>query len=462
MPSTCCSVPGCHERGGHEYPSDPIRKATWVQAVRRLDENTPKLWTPTKSSVVCKKHFKPSDYVKETIIGLQPRYGRLLLTAVPSIFPWTQMETETAKSRVERMKRRDCRKLEYDTACKKNLERTFSEPVDCVEEVIEQELFTATPYFEEEISLTNAMTQTTETPMFSVEKFASNNELIHFYTGLESYSKFMFVLNSLGPAAYYLRYIYFQVSGISIQNQLFMTLMKLRRYSTDFELSTFFSVSQSSVSNIVYTWIIFMSKQWREVNIWPSGELVRYFMPTDFKIKFPKTRIIIDGTECPIKKPKAPRAQQSTYSTYKNRNTIKILVGSTPGGLVNYVSQAYGGSTSDRQIVERCKIVSACDPGDSVMADKGFNVQDLFATANVQVNIPTFFRKQNRMSGKIVLKDRKISSKRVHIERIIGLGKTYRILTCPLSGTETKLSSHITFICFMLCNFKTCIIPKHA
>ncbi|KAH3895707.1 hypothetical protein DPMN_019872 [Dreissena polymorpha] len=38
MPSTCCSVPGCHERGGHEYPSDPIRKATWVQAVRRLDE----------------------------------------------------------------------------------------------------------------------------------------------------------------------------------------------------------------------------------------------------------------------------------------------------------------------------------------------------------------------------------------------------------------------------------------
>jgi hypothetical protein len=185
-------------------------------------------------------------------------------------------------------------------------------------------------------------------------------------------------------------------------------------------------------------------------------------MPTDFKQKFPKTRIIIDGTECPIKKPKAPKAQQSTYSTYKNRNTIKILVGSTPGGLVNYVSQAYGGSTSDRQIVERCKIVSACDPGDSVMADKGFNVQDLFATANVQVNIPTFFKKKNRMSGKIVVNDRKISSKRVHIERIIGLGKTYRILTCPLTGTEAKLSSHITFVCFMLCNFKTCIIPKHA
>jgi hypothetical protein len=55
------------------------------------------------------------------------------------------------------------------------------------------------------------------------------------------------------------------------------------------------------------------------------------------------------------------------------------------------------------------------------MADKGFNVQDLFAPYDVTINIPTFFRKQNRMTGKTVLKDRAISSKRVHIERIIGL-----------------------------------------
>jgi hypothetical protein len=77
----------------------------------------------------------------------------------------------------------------------------------------------------------------------------------------------------------------------------------------------------------------------------------------------------------------------------------EIFVSSTPGGLDNYVSEAYGGSTSARQIVERCKIVSVCDPGDSVMADNGFNFQDLFATANVQVNITTFFKKKNLMSG---------------------------------------------------------------
>ena len=175
--------------------------------------------------------------------------------------------------------------------------------------------------------------------------------------------------------------------------------------------------------------------------------------------KFQTTWIIVDGTECPIKQPKAPRA---TFSSYKNRNTVKILVGSTPAGLVNFVSDAYGGCTSDRQIVERSNIVQLCEPGDSVMADKGFNVQDLFARMNITVNIPTFFKKRNRISGKIILRDSKVSSKRVHIERIIGLGKTYKILTNPLNSTESKLSSHITYCCFMLYNFRTCIVPKDA
>ncbi|CAC5415026.1 unnamed protein product [Mytilus coruscus] len=135
---------------------------------------------------------------------------------------------------------------------------------------------------------------------------------------------------------------------------------------------------------------------------------------------------------------------------------------STRGGLVKYVANAYGGCTNDRQIVERCKIVQLCDPGDSVMADKGFNVQDLFAIMDAAVNIPIFFEKRNRISRKTLLRDRKVSSKRVHIERIIGLGKTYKILTNPMNGTETKLASDITFSCFMLFYFRTCIVPKDA
>ena len=64
---------------------------------------------------------------------------------------------------------------------------------------------------------------------------------------------------------------------------------------------------------------------------------------------------------------------------------------------------------------------------------------------NVTVNIPTFFRKTNCMTGeptgKVVLKDRAISNKRGHIERVIGLGKTYKILSHPLNHTKMVLST---------------------
>lgn len=37
-----------------------------------------------------------------------------------------------------------------------------------------------------------------------------------------------------------------------------------------------------------------------------------------------------------------------------------------------------------------------CEPGDSIMADKGFNVQDLFASNDITVNIPTFFKRKKQ------------------------------------------------------------------
>lgn len=312
------------------------------------------------------------------------------------------------------------------------------------------------------LQMCDTSTQKISWPSICIEKFQYDPAGILFYTGLQTYADFKFVLATLGDAVFELNYMYYRSDQLSVINQFFLTIIKLRQHKTNFELSRLFNISETAVVNIWVTWINFMARQWREVNIWPERDIVRFFSPRDFRAKFPSTRLIIDGTECPVMKPKSPIAQQSTFSTYKNRNTVKLLVGSTPGGLVSYVSPAYGGSTSDRQICERSSLTRICDKGDSVMADKGFNVQDLFAPYDVSVNIPTFFRKKNRMTGKTVLKDRAISSKRVHIERIIGLAKTYKILKDPLNITETKLASEITFVCFMLCNFKTCIIPESA
>ena len=70
---------------------------------------------------------------------------------------------------------------------------------------------------------------------------------------------------------------------------------------------------------------------------------------------------------------------------------MKALVGANHGGLFTYVSPAYEGSTSDRQIVERSGLNALLDPGDDIMADKGFNVEDLKLPYHATLSIPTFF-----------------------------------------------------------------------
>ena len=50
------------------------------------------------------------------------------------------------------------------------------------------------------------------------------------------------------------------------------------------------------------------------------------------------------------------------------------------------------------------------------------------------------------MSGKTVQRDRKLSGKLVHIEQVIGLAKSFKILTIASNRTEAKLVSDISFV----------------
>lgn len=50
--------------------------------------------------------------------------------------------------------------------------------------------------------------------------------------------------------------------------------------------------------------------------------------------------------------------------------------------------------------------------------------------------------------------DRRIASKRVHVERVIGLAKTFRILKDELHHAYVPFGGRILFVCFVLTNFR--------
>lgn len=155
-------------------------------------------------------------------------------------------------------------------------------------------------------------------------------------------------------------------------------------------------------------------------------------MPETFKRNYPTARVIVDGTEIKTEASSNLRQKQSSSSTYKNAPTYKALVGGCPGGLISYISPAYGGSASDRQIVERSDLCNKCQSGDTILGYKCFLVQDIFAPYDVTVLTPTPLV-TGSIPHKPFMKDRKLSKHRVHIERLIRLLKTFTILSKKLN-----------------------------
>lgn len=69
---------------------------------------------------------------------------------------------------------------------------------------------------------------------------------------------------------------------------------------------------------------------------------------------------------------------------------MKSLIGITPFGTVSFVSNLYTGSISDKEITKESGILKLLEPGDEVMADKGFLIKDLLADINVSLVTPAF------------------------------------------------------------------------
>ena len=104
----------------------------------------------------------------------------------------------------------------------------------------------------------------------------------------------------------------------------------------------------------------------------------------------------------------------------------------SPTGACIFVSSLYAGGISDQELTRRCGILDLVQSGDSVMADKGFDISYDLLIHGCRLNMPPFV-KGGHMSKSNVVKTRKIASLRIHVERAIGHVKQYHILTPSVS-----------------------------
>ena len=227
----------------------------------------------------------------------------------------------------------------------------------------------------------------------------------------------------------------------------------------EIDLAVRFDVSVSCISNIIISWANFLYLRLGSLNIWPSKETICHTMPLSFKDQFPNTRVIIDATEIKVEIPSSLVLQSQTYFNYKSTNTLKGLIGISPSGHITFVSQLYTGSISDRELTERSGLLNLpFDHKDTIMADKGFDIQDILDNHGLKLDIPPFLRKQEQMSAADVATNQQIANKRIHVERAISKIKKFHIFDSPIPLTLAGTVNQLWTVCDLLTLFQNPII----
>ena len=261
-----------------------------------------------------------------------------------------------------------------------------------------------------------------------------------------------------------------QKSDLNPFQQFMLVLLKMRMSLSYEFLGIYFGVHPTTASrlfthcvNVMYVRLV------PSLLVWPERDQLRLTLPYAFRAnKFNKCVSIIDCFEIFLEKPRALLPSAQTYSSYKSHNTVKYLISVTPQGTISFISNGWGGRTSDKYITENSGFLNNILPGDLILADRGFDVSESIGSFNAELKIPAFTCGKNQLDPIDLESTRGLASVRIHVERVIGVVRQkYTILqsTIPISLTDIEAEGEIMYldkivkVCCALTNVAESVVP---
>nr|XP_050039136.1 uncharacterized protein LOC126536277 [Dermacentor andersoni] len=247
---------------------------------------------------------------------------------------------------------------------------------------------------------------------------------------------------------------------VTAENRLLLFLMKLKLGISYSSLAILFSVSETSASRhfkSVLKTLAVATKQWI---FRPPSRVIEATMPDSFKLHYPGCTMIIDCTEIRTEQPPTVQQERVLYSNYKGSYTLKFLVAVTPGGMICFCSKAYGGRLSDAHVTVDSGFLDLVQPGDTILADKGFpGIQTVLGNQNAVLVMPPFLH-ASQFSPEEVRDTYNIAQVRIHVERMIQRIKIYNILNNKVPTELIPCMNDVFHVCCVLANLQLPII-KH-
>ena len=275
-----------------------------------------------------------------------------------------------------------------------------------------------------------------------VMSIKDNDAKTKFYTGLPTYHIFMVVFNFLYPFVN-------RPTKLSLMDEFLLVMMKLRLNLLTEDLAHRFGVSISTVSRIFHKWLDVMYVRLSKCIRWPAKETVHKTLPVQFQKHFSQARCIIDCSEIFIEQATSFKARAQTYSNYKKHNTVKFLIGITPTGVICFLSLCWGGRVSDQELTGCSGFLELIEPGDVILADRGFLIADDVTIRGAKLVIPAFTKGKQQLSKREVELSRQMACVRIHVERVIGVLKNrYTILQSrlPISLIKRKRDEDVATV----------------
>lgn len=234
-------------------------------------------------------------------------------------------------------------------------------------------------------------------------------------------------------------------------------MVKLRHSPANEMLADIFDISMGLTSQIFNTWVKFLANELRPLIYWPSKDVIAQRLPTSLQ-QYRNLRCTIDCSEIFIDRPRDLQTQALTWSDYKKHNTIKFLVGIAPNGMITFLSKVWGGRASDQHITKSSGFLDLLEPGDLILADRGFTIKEEILKRRASLQIPPSSSGHEQMTRQNVQKTKKIANARIHVERAIGRMKTFAILKNVLPITLLPLADDIVMVCACICNLLPALV----
>ncbi|CAN7976018.1 unnamed protein product [Ixodes persulcatus] len=497
--STYCCVYDCHNSyintAGklpavkfYRFPGKPYeadRRRKWIAAVRRATADGDSWEPPNRQTRICSAHFVGNQ---KSSIAHHPAY-------IPTIFPSSYKARNNVTTYVfisSRSWQKRSRTQSGSPSTPASSSTEDAGPSTTVADHSTSEDDQATSFTQTErvdevgpcnlfLSVTSdgdASTQVTHAIMTSVAIeaatecastavgpdrrsciFAGYDSLVGKSGALEelcsvSTSVFALLLHLLSS-------IVVRENDISIENKLLIFLLKLKLGISFTSLGVLFGVHRTTASRIFF---FVLKNLVSATSSWipnPSSSSVQATMPECFKAHYPKCRYIIDCTEVRTETPATLEQQRALFSNYKGCHTLKFLIAILPNGTVSFVSQAYGGRSSDTYITIDSGFLERIEPGDVVLADKGFpGIKAPVESKHGVMVFPPFSKGQLQFTSAEMEMTYQVAKVRIHVERAIQGIKIFNVLNNRVPTELISSMTDIVRICCVLVNLQPPILTK--